>query len=554
MNDLIPEMNTKGIRELLRDVAESACDAVICAGSDGIIKLMNREAREIFGYSKAEIIGEPITRLVPDHMIENHTIGFTRWAQSNTLNAAINRRVVPAVRKDGSAVSIELSFSNLPLNGRDYVVAFFQDMSADVTETARLKKRLRKTLDRYRRLFESSPLALWEEDYSAVKIYIDELLTSGVCDLRAYFDEHPEALYSCAAMIRIVDVNKAAVEMAGAASKEALLGELTNVLTSSSFVQLKEQLVWLAAGNLSYSTEVENTMPSGERLSIDLKLSISPEFSSCWSEVIVSLVDITERKLREKQLAHSMKMDAIGRLTGGIAHDFNNVLTVISGNLRLISDMSGHEMGAETKEMFEDVLSAADDGAELTSRLLAFSSKPTSQADQLGVEAIILDFAELMKRTLGSDINIDADISDDLLDLELDKNEFGNILINLSMNARDAMVEGGTLTFRASNGMVENDAVSGQLQVSGPGPCVVVEVIDTGIGMSEEVIANATEPFFTTKAVDEGNGLGLSMVREFVNGCGGLLKIDSVVGSGTTISLYLPLQSGASDQATKSLY
>ncbi len=640
-----PIADTEDVSQVLRDAAESASDAIVCADTSGNIKFINRKARELFGYTIAEIIGQPIGTLIPEKEI-----------------AVGERQTLPAVCKNGKEVTIQLTLSDLSFDGRHYVVALIRDVSEqeaargkqrllqaafeaaahstviatvdghvvwvnpaftsmtgysaeeaigettsllrsgqqnekfyanlwktvlagetwrgtlinqrkdgtfylekqaitpvvgatgviehfiavkeDVTEAVQMEHTLRKTHDRYRRLFESSPLAIWEQDYSGVKTYIDALLRSGVSDLRAYFDEHPEAMVACASMINIVDVNKAAIKMAGVASKEALLGNLVSLFSYTSYAKLQEQLVWLAAGNLSHEAEVEITMPGGERLTVESKLNISPEFSASWSEVIVTFLDITERKLREKQLAHSMKMEAVGRLTGGIAHDFNNVLTIISGNLRLITDISAHELSDETKEMIEDVLSAADDGAELTSRLLAFSRKPASRADQVGVDIVVRDFAELIKRTLGSNIDIFTQIADDLRSSLVDVSAFGNVLLNLSFNARDAMSEGGMLTFRCANGMFDIDMNGGAETIAKPTPCVVVEVIDTGSGMSADVIEKATEPFFTTKPIDEGNGLGLSMVQDFINDCGGQLKIDSAPGAGTTITMSLPLRPG----------
>ncbi len=659
MNERDPPESTEvaeAARRLLQDVAEVVGDAIVCASMEGKIQFMNREARQVFGYSNAEIIDQPVSRLVPRRFLAKHTNGFAEWTKDKSRTMPSARKTVEAVCKDGKEVTIQLTLNELRLGGYDYVVALMRDITEqeasrkslrllqaafkaaahstvvatidglivwvnpaftkmtgysakeaigaktnllksgeqdatyyanlwqtilagktwngtlinrrkdgvvylekqaitpvlsdsgaveyfiavkeDVTETIQTQQELRKTHDRYRRLFESSPLALYEENYSAVKAFIDDLRSSGVNDLRAYCDEHPDAITSCASMIEIVDVNKAAVEMAGAGSKQELLGDLTRIFDEESYDDLREQLLWLHEGNLSYAAEVVNKTLTGERRIIELSLSIAPEFAESWSEVIISLTDITERKQRERQLAHSIKMEAVGRLTSGIAHDFNNVLTVISGNLRLISDMSGHEMGDETREMIDDVLSAADDGAQLTARLLAFSRQPTSKSRQLDLEEVIEDFAELMRRTLGSSIDVSTQIAGDLTRMVGDESAIGNVLLNLSLNARDAMQEGGMLKFTAAEGVIPVDA--GEDQGLESVPCIIIEVIDSGIGMDADVLEFAIEPFFTTKPIDEGNGLGLSMVQDFVNECDGRLTITSAPGDGTTITLYLP--------------
>ena len=243
-------------------------------------------------------------------------------------------------------------------------------------------------------------------------------------------------------------------------------------------------------------------------------------------------------------MTHAMKMEAVGQLTGGVAHDFNNVLTVISGNLRLLADLPGHNFSTDMREMLNDALSAADDGARLTSRLLAFSRISEPHRQLIDINSVVDDFAELLRSTLGGGVDVDTRLADDLARLHLDRSAFGNALMNLSLNANDAMPDGGRLTFSTRSGCIEAGAGSG-VAIIEPTPCVIVEVADTGCGMSADVLARATEPFFTTKNLDEGSGLGLSMVYEFIRECGGDLKISSTPGAGTTIALYLPLQPAA---------
>ncbi len=520
---------------LLAAAFEAAAHSTVIADIEGHIVWVNAAFTRVTGYTAEEAIGKKTSLLKSGDQDAAYykNLWETILAGDTWLGTLVNQR------KDGTSYLERQAITPVP--GESGKIEHFIAIKEDITEAVRTQEALRKSADRYRRLFDKSPLALWEEDYSAVKVYIDELQNSGVSDLRAYFDAHPEAVRSCASLIKVVEVNEAAIKLVGAASKEEVLGNLPKFFTDSSYDALKDQLVCLAAGNLFYETEADNMTLDGGQLSVKLNLRIAPEFSRCWSEVNISLEDISERKLREKQLANALKMEAVGQLTSGIAHDFNNVLTVISGNLRLLTEMSGHEMSEQTAEMMADVLSAADDGAQLTTRLLAFSRKPVADGDVADIKDAIVDFVGLIERTLGSGIQVEMKLDDDLGTMKTDASAFGNALLNLSLNARDAMQAGGRLTFTASNGFIEPGDLAGGFTVAEPIPCIIVEVTDTGIGMSANVLAKAIEPFFTTKELEDGSGLGLSVVHEFTRECGGDLRISSTVGRGTTVALYLPL-------------
>ena len=409
-----------------------------------------------------------------------------------------------------------------------------------ISEVTTMAELPRNGSERYQRRFENCPLALWEADYSALKTYLDDLKTSGITDFRKYFAEHPEAVKSCAAMIKVIDVNEAAIRMFDAANKEALIGALDSVFDASSYDDLKEQLVWLAEGNSSYKAEVANKSLNSETPDFALNLNIAPAFAACWSEVIISLEDISERIQREKRLARAMKMEAVGQLTGGIAHDFNNKLAIISGNLRLMIDKFGDELSEDMSEMMTDALSAADDGAQLTTRLLALSRKPAPDGNSIDINELITEFADFMRRTLGRSIDVDTRLADSLAGVQTDRSALDFAFLHLALNARDAMPEGGRLTLTTSNGNIES-GVRGGVPITEPIPCVIVEVADTGCGMSADVLSRATERFFTTKDVDAGSGLGLSMVYDFVKECVGDLQFSSTPGTGTTVALYLPV-------------
>ncbi len=254
--------------------------------------------------------------------------------------------------------------------------------------------------------------------------------------------------------------------------------------------------------------------------------------------------DITVQKQAEEQLCQSQKMEAVGQLTGGVAHDFNNLLVVILLNSEILEDSLG-----ATHPSLLAVTRAANRGAELTRRLLAFSRKQTLQSNVVDLNAIVAGMTDLLRRTLGETIEIEAVNTNGLWKCEVDPGQLENALLNLAINARDAMPKGGELTIETANIRLDDDYAATQGEVA-LGDYVRLSVTDSGTGMAPEVIERAFEPFFTTKDVGEGTGLGLSMIYGFIKQSGGHIAITSEVGHGTTVNLYLPKSEGAA-QATE---
>ena len=247
--------------------------------------------------------------------------------------------------------------------------------------------------------------------------------------------------------------------------------------------------------------------------------------------------DLTQRTAAEEQLRQAQKMEALGQLTGGIAHDFNNVLTVISGTIEILADeVSGRPEAAAVARLISE---AADRGAELTSHLLAFARKQPLQPREIDVNRLIVDSAKLFRPTLGAQIEIESMLTDSVWTALVDPGQLSSALLNLAINARDAMPQGGKLTLKTRNVTFDQDyaAAIGDLQ---PGNYVMIAVSDTGTGISEAIRDKVFDPFFSTKQVGKGTGLGLSMVYGFVKQSGGHIKVYSEEGHGTTFKLYLP--------------
>ena len=244
--------------------------------------------------------------------------------------------------------------------------------------------------------------------------------------------------------------------------------------------------------------------------------------------------DLTEEKERHKELEQAQKMEAVGRLAGGIAHDFNNLLTVIIGNIELLGMRPNDP---QRDAILAEAMEAASLGAALVARLLLFSKKQTHAPEKLALNQAVEGLLPLLQRALGAHIAIRVELSDDLDLVEADQAQVGNAVLNLSINARDAMPRGGDLTIRTQNVTVTDGDATPALR---PGSYVVLSVSDTGSGMTPDVKAHLFEPFFSTKEPGKGTGLGLPMIYRWVRQSGGDLIVDTAPGKGTLVSLYLP--------------
>ena len=267
--------------------------------------------------------------------------------------------------------------------------------------------------------------------------------------------------------------------------------------------------------------------------------------------------DITAQRERDEELqrvraelAQSQKMEAVGQLTGGIAHDFNNLLTVVLGNIELAE--ADVERDEHLRARLGGMRRAAERGAALTQRLLAFSRRQALCPQNTNVNHLVNGTYDLLQNTLGERISIERMLDDGLWQAFVDASQLENALVNLALNARDAMPSGGTLTIETSNVYLDDDYAAVHSEVT-PGQYVMVGVSDTGTGMSAETAARAFEPFFTTKSLGEGTGLGLSQVCGFVGQSNGHVRIYSELGSRTSVKIYLPRSLGTDELSVSAL-
>jgi len=252
---------------------------------------------------------------------------------------------------------------------------------------------------------------------------------------------------------------------------------------------------------------------------------------------ILYLVDVTEQKALETKFAQSQKMQAVGQLAGGVAHDFNNLLTVIIGNCEFL--LMRHQAGDPSFKEINEVHQNALRAASLVSQLLAFSRKQTMQPKVLALNDVIGELAQMLRRLVGEGIALTVERGADLWAVHADEAQLGNAIINLVVNARDAMPSGGTVTIKTANETVPAAATLGTA-IMPAGEYVRIEVADTGTGMSQEIQSKIFDPFFTTKPVGQGTGLGLATVYGIVKQSGGFITVDSEVGKGTAFNIYLP--------------
>ena len=284
--------------------------------------------------------------------------------------------------------------------------------------------------------------------------------------------------------------------------------------------------------------EIEGLKSNGTVFPIHLSVS---EYEVDGEVFFTGMVhDLTVQKRAEEAFQHSQKMESIGQLTGGIAHDFNNLLTVIIGNLELL-DMQIDD--AAQKELLNEAQEAAELGADLTARLLAFARRTILTPEIINLNTLVNRINSLLSRTVGDNIELQTSMEASLWNTFVDSGQVENVILNLAINARDAMPNGGKIIIETSNLALDDEFMQNELKLEA-GEYVRLSVSDSGEGISKDIQEKVFEPFFTTKEVGHGTGLGLSMVYGFVKQSGGQVTIYSEPGLGTTINLYLPKAEG----------
>ncbi len=365
-------------------------------------------------------------------------------------------------------------------------------------------------------------------------------ISSVTANLKALVDSSPLPIFSVDVTGTVASWNTAAERVFGYAAHD-IIGRPFAALpenANNNYVQFHQKVI---AGDPVRS--VPMTWQHPDRGSLNIVCSGAPVRGPAGriGGAVYIAEDITEKKKLESQLAQSQKMEAVGQLTGGIAHDFNNLLTVVLTGVDVLQEIAADNSELiEAAKMIDD---AAMRAAELTRQLLAFARKQPLQPRQVDVNALIAGSSKLLSATLGAQIEIETKLTPDAWPALVDPNQLTSAILNLSINARDAMPGGGRLTIETRNATLDEDYAKAYSEVK-TGPYIMVAVSDNGAGIPAAVIDKVFEPFFTTKGVGKGTGLGLSMVFGFIKQSGGHIKIYSEQGHGTSVKMYLPRASG----------
>lgn len=345
------------------------------------------------------------------------------------------------------------------------------------------------------------------------------------------------AIYMIDPAGRIVTWNAGAERIKGYAADEIIGREFSIFYTEDDRLAGRpERALRIAASNGRYEEEGWRIRKGGTRILAHVVIDPVRDDSGELIGFAKITRDITEKKNIERQLIQAQKMEAVGQLAGGIAHDFNNILSVVVANLDILLD--DLDEGSDQKVLAAEALGAAEKGAELVRHLLSFSRNQTLQTERVDTREVINRAEPLLRRSLGESVAIEFNCDDEVWPVLADPGQLESAIVNLAINARDAMPNGGRLSIRCSN--INLDERLAREEDLPMGDYVVLNIADNGAGIEADVLTRVFDPFFTTKEVGKGSGLGLSMVYGFARQSGGTVKIYSELGRGTEVRLYMP--------------
>jgi PAS domain S-box-containing protein len=486
-----------------RGLLEAAPDGMVVVNQAGEIVLLNAQAENQFRYRRDELIGQKVTNIIPEGFAERLIADGTRTA-AEALAQQIGMGIeLIGLRKDGSEFPIEIMLSPLDSTEGILVTAAIRD----ITVRKDAEKHLAQMEGRYRGLMEAAPDGM---------VVVN---TAG----------------------EIVLLNARAEKQFGYRRDELLGQKVTSIIPEGFAERLIADALRSTAEALAQQigTGIELYGRRNDGTVFPIEIMLSPLESAEGILVTAAIRDISERKQLARQLHQSQKMEAVGQLTGGIAHDFNNLLGVILGNLDLLDRLVADNPAAAKR--VHTAQKAATRGADITRRLLMFSSNEELKPSVVQLGDSIRNMIELASHGLGADIKITTRIDDSVPPLFVDPAGLESALLNLVVNARDAMPNGGSIIIASHEQQLDDTHPTVRAGDLKPGRYVCIAVTDTGKGMSRETLERAFEPFFTTKSRDKGTGLGLAMVYGFVKQSGGTVRVYSELGHGTTVSFYLPL-------------
>ena len=412
------------------------------------------------------------------------------------------------VHKDGREIEVSLSVSPIRSATGDIVGA--SKTARDITETNRTEKALNQEIEERRRIFETSHDLILVTD------------TAG----------------------NFIQVSPSAMTIIGYDPAEMIGHSAVEFIHPDDLESTRNEMRAARRGQNKRNFETRYVHKDGRAIALN--------WTGTWSEPVRRHFfigrDLTEKQAADAQIRQAQKMDAVGQLTGGVAHDFNNILTVITGTIGILEEAVADQPDLVAIARLID--EAAERGANLTKHLLAFARKQPLQPAEVDVNRLALEAAKLLHPTLGEHIEITPMLADDAWTAMVDPNQLTTAILNLALNARDAMPNGGKLALETRNVYLDENYTSMQSEVA-VGHYVMVAVSDSGTGIPAALLEKVFDPFFTTKEVGKGTGLGLSMVFGFVKQSGGHIKIYSEEGHGTSVKIYLPRATGLAQTAAE---
>ncbi len=480
--------------DMYRALMERAGDGIGILDRDGVILEVNDKAQEILGRDRLDLIGRRGTDLGAVKDLDAWD-GFFRRVLEEGVGSYEGFEVL---HSDGSQRWVDLSASTAEVGGRTVTLV----IARDVTAQRRAQEAQRESAERLRALVVAAPVAI---------ILVD-----------------PDG---------VVQMWNPAAERIFGWSAEDVVGRFNPIIPPESLDEFRSIRRRVLEGEQTVDLPIRRMRRDGSRLDLRLWTSALRGADGRPCGLLGMLVDVTERESLEAQLRQAQKMEAIGRLAGGVAHDFNNLLTLIIGYTRLL--LIGKRDSDPERAMLDEVLKAADRATGLTRQLLAFSRKQLVQPRVLDLNAVVLDVAKMLRRLVGEDIRLEVQPGPDLGQVMADYGQIEQVLMNLVVNARDAMASGGKIEIATANVRLEEEFARTHPGARA-GEFVQLWISDNGCGMDETTRTRIFEPFFTTKAPGKGTGLGLATVYGIVKQAEGYIEVESEPGGGTIFRIYWP--------------